>query len=236
MKRFLGIYLGLVAVAAVAVAAVAWAGEREARWRGHGLRKMGLKVYWSLLREDQKAPAKQILSDFLVATAPDHLHAAARLMEYKAQVAAILAPEQRREAWKAGKHWKGLSEDERRAIADRLLDGTDRSLLARRIEMAAGAAPEEQVLLGYQVLDQVYAVVEPELAKRLALTEDQRAKVRTAFDALKADLRPTAVTLARARAEAVRQALDLLDADQRSQVEAWKDDATAKVMEFLRGD
>jgi hypothetical protein len=230
--RVLAVLGGLLLLGAT----VAWAGEQaQTRRRNQGLRAAGLRVYWSLLRDDQREPAREILGDFLVGTQPDRLQASARLVRLKADVAGILTESQRRMAWTARKRFRALAADARRALVDRMLSQTDRAVLASRVERMQAAAPEARVALGIEILGQVGDVLEAEMARTLGLSDRQRAGIRALYDEALAELKPIALRLATAKAEAVARALALLDADQRTKVELWHEDVRAKVLTFLRG-
>jgi len=228
----LAVLAGVVLLGATAASA----GERAAASRrARGLKALGLKVYWSLLREDQKADAKAVLADFLTDTAPDRLSAAARLLRFKADVAAVLTPEQRREAARMKRASQGLAGDERRAVLDRLLEGTDREALAARVERLAGAAPQAKVMTGLEILDQLYDVAEPAIAERLGLSPEQRERIRALYVGLKSDLTPVAVRLETAKAAATAKAVALLDDAQRTKLEQARESIAEKVLAFLRG-
>ena len=86
---------GLAAVLAIALAGaiVALAADRAGGARHErGLRSLGLKAYFGILTEEQKVAAKEIVADHLAATQADRLAAAARFLEYRANVAAVLTP------------------------------------------------------------------------------------------------------------------------------------------------
>ncbi|MHC4472846.1 MAG: hypothetical protein ACYTDY_00700 [Planctomycetota bacterium] len=228
----------LVAVAVVALAgttaAVAAEKYGQARQAG-GLKALGFKVYWSMLDEGQKEQAKTIISDFLAETAPDRLAAFGRLVRFKADVAEVLTVEQRKKAGKIRSAVKKLPEERRKALVDEILDGTDRQALADRVERHASASPEDKVTIGLEILDQLYDVVEPRLAEKLALTKDQRDRIRVLYDGLKRELRPAAVRIEKAKAEASRKGLGILDAEQREKLERFKESVTEKVLAFIRG-
>ena len=230
----------IVAVLAVS-AALLLAGATTASAKGRaarearGLRALGLQAYWSLLREDQKPAARAILGEHLAATAPDRLAAAARLLRFKADVAALLTTEQRKAAARLAQQVRGMSQEDRRDGFDGLLDQTDREALARRAEARVTATPEERVALGLEMLDQMYALVEPTLAERLTLTQEQRTTVRALYEALKTDLQPVGVRLEVAKAEAARAGVALLDAEQKAKFEAFVTDVRERVLGFLRG-
>jgi hypothetical protein len=236
MSKRIHVFLAVLTIVALFGATAAVAGERAAeRRRARGLKALGFKVDWSLLRDDQKDEAKEIIAEFLTDTAPDRLAALGRLVQFKADVAALLTPAQRREAARMHREGKQRTEEERRALADRLLSDTDRQALAARVERLAGATPEQKVTIGVEILDQVVEVIEPKVAERLALTTDQRDRLRTLYEELKVDLRPTAIRLETAKAEAVRQGVALLDDDQRAKLETFRDTVMEKVLAFLRG-
>ena len=99
----------------------------------------------------------------------------------------------------------------------------------------AWAARKSLGALGIEVLGQVGDVMEAEMTRTLGLSDRQRAGIRTLYDEALAELKPIALRLAAARAEAVARALALLDAEQRTKVELWHEDVRAEVLTFLRG-
>lgn len=230
-------WIAAAAIAGVALfATVAWAGERAASARrAHGLKAMGLKIYWSVLRQDQQAEAKAVIEDFLVETAPERLQVVAAWTSFRASVAGVLTPEQRRKAWALKRADRALTDVERRARVEALLETTDRGALADRVSRMPGATLEERAEVSSELLEQFYVALEADVAPRLDLDESQRAAVRTHFDALRADLKRVAPSLADARQAAIQKALAILDEDQRARVKTLGDDALARVLAFIRG-
>jgi hypothetical protein len=221
---------GLVVVTLLA-GATALAGDGLAR----GAKHLGLRACWSLLTAEQKAEAKEILAEHLAATAPDRLVALARVVKFKAEVAAVLTPEQRVQAGKLGWAVRRLPRERKVALLDELLDGTDRTALADRVESLDAAAPADRVKLGLAILDQVVEVLTPKLVEKLALTAEQVEGIRTLYAEAKADLEPVAVRLAKARALAVRRGLSILTGEQRARLTERKEGFLSKVVAFLRG-
>jgi hypothetical protein len=224
----------LAVVLALAGTTVA-VGETRAARAHCGLRAAGLKAYWSVLRQDQKEPAKQLLVDHLAATAPDRMAAAARIMQYRADVAGTLTGDQRREAAAVLRAVGKLPEARRRALLDGILDGMDRASLADRVASLEGAAPEGKVDIVTGILDEVLAAVEVRLAEKLSLTGEQRRSIVALREQLVRDLRPVAVRLAGAREETKRKALALLDDGQRAELESRARDIRERVLAFIRG-
>lgn len=234
MKIHKAFLAGLALVAAAVASSAAFGAGDGWRARG-GLRAIGLKAYWSVLREDQKDEAKEILADFLAATAADRSFATARLLDFRADVLALLGPEQIREAGRLRRAVAGLPRERRIELLDRLLDRTDRSGLADRVERLAGASPEQRVTLGFEILDLLLGAVLEELRPRLSLTAEQQASLRDLYGRLEEEIRPASVRIAAAKAEATRKALSLLDAGQRARLEQIRETVTAKVLGFLAG-
>ncbi len=199
-----------------------------------GIEALERRYYWSLLKADQKKEVEKALGDFLAETSPDRDLAASRLLRWRADAAAILSVDQRKQAGKSGWWLKHLTDPERREALDRLLDGTDREALARRLERLDGAAPEDRVAVGIEVFDQAYDLVEKKATESLALSDDQRTRLRALYGQVKEDLKPIALRLERAKADLRRFGLSLLDADQRAKFDAFHADLKAKVLAFVR--
>jgi hypothetical protein len=226
----------LAGIAAVGLVVVgAGAALAAPHRRGHdGVAALERRYYASLLRPEQRPQAKALLADFLAETAPDRDLAGSRLLRWRGEAAALLTIDQRKDAGGLGAFVAKMDAAARREGLDKLLDGTDREALATRVERLEAAAPDERVTIGLEILDQVYDVYEPVLAKRLTLTDEQRTKLRALFASAKDDLRPIAVRLELARVELYRKALALLDDDQRAKFAAFHADLRAKVLAFLR--
>jgi Spy/CpxP family protein refolding chaperone len=236
MSRRTIVTVALVAVVALAGTTAAVGAEKYGQAkRAGGLKALGFKVYWSLLDSEQKDQAKEIISDFLAETASDRLSALSRLIKYKADVADVLTKEQRRKAGKIRWAVRQLPEEKRKALIDEVLDGTDRQALADRVERHASASPEDKVAIGLEILDQVYEAVEPRLAEKLSLTREQRDRIKELFTELKTDLEPVAIRIEKAKAEAVRKGISILDEEQRGKLEKFKEDVSEKVLAFIRG-
>lgn len=225
-----GVATGIVMLVAGAGAALAQAADRKAG----GIEAIERKFYWSLLHADQKKAVETALADFLAESSPDRDLAASRLLKFRADATTLLSVEQRKDAGRVRWFVKHLTDVERREGLDRFLDGLDREALARRIERLDGASPEDRIAIGIEILDQAYDAGEPKLVEKLKLSEDQRAKLRALYSALKEDLKPIAVRLERAKADLRRTALALLDADQRQRFDAFHADLMAKVLAFVR--
>lgn len=225
--------MGLVLVLGAGTAAATGRFD-DARGKA-GLKALGFKVYWSLLDDGQKAEAKEIVADHLAATGPDRLAAAARLLRYRADVAALLTKEQRAKALKIAFTVKKLPKERRIALLDRLLDKTDRAALANRLEGLIDASPEARVGGGLDVLDQLHALLLAEAATRLGLTADQTARIDALYRELRTDIEPIALRLAQAKDDAVRKGLSILDETQKAKLELVKDAVIEKVLAFLRG-
>jgi len=223
-----------LAVAVLATAAAAGAGAAAAG-RAKGLRGLGLRIYRSVLREDQKPQAKKILADFLVDAAPERLAAFSAWTAYRAEVAAVLTPAQRRKAWALKRKARAWSPDQRRTHVDAALDGTNRGVLADRVAALRTASPESRASIRTEIQDQLYEAIVADLGPRLDLNETQRRTIRARYDAFRERLQPIAKRLAAKRAVAVRKALDLLDADQRERIEVARDTVMEKLLAFLRG-
>jgi hypothetical protein len=227
----------LVGVAAAGLMLVVGAGAALAapHRRGRdGVEALERRYYASLLRADQRPPAKTLLADFLAQTAPDRDLAGARLLRWRGEAAAVLTVEQRKDAGGLAAFVAKMDAAAKREGLDELLDGADREALAKRVERLDAATPDERVAIGLEILEQAYDVCEPVLAKRLTLTDDQRARLRALLASAKDDLRPIAVRLELARVELHRRALALLDDDQRARFAAFHADLRAKVLAFLR--
>jgi len=228
----------LVGIAAVGLVLVAGAGAALAapHRRGRdGVEALERRYYASLLRVEQHAPAKALLVDYLAQTAPDRDLAGARLLRWRGEAAAILTIEQRKDAGALAAFAATMDAAAKREGLDKLLDGTDREALAKRVERLEGATPDERVAIGLEILEQVYDTYEPVLAKRLTLTDDQRTRLRALLASAKDDLRPVAVRLDLAKVELHRRALALLDDDQRAKFAAFHADLRTKVLAFVRG-
>lgn len=229
--------IAFVAVVAVAllVAGTSALAREGARRRAQGWKALGLRAYWSLLSEEQQEQAKTLLIDHLAQTAPDRLSAAARLMRFKADVVTVLTPEQRVVAGRI--HWlsKHRTREERLAAFDQLLEGTDRDALAALVERHVAAAPDAKVAIAFEILDRIWAVLEPKAVEVLGLGDAQQDRIRALYEDLKTDLEPVALRLETAKAEAVRAALAILDDDQRETLERFRTHILEKVLTFLRG-
>ena len=227
----------LAGVAAVGLVLVVGAGAALAapHRRGRdGVEALERRYYASLLRAEQHAPARALLMDFLAQTAPDRDIAGSRLLRWRGEAAAILTVEQRKDAGGLAVLAAKMDAAARREGLDKLLDGTDREALAKRVERLDAATPDERVAIGLAILEQVYDVYEPMLAKRLSLTDDQRTKLRALLAGAKDDLRPIAVRLEVAKVGLHRNALALLDEEQRAKFAAFHADLREKVLAFLR--
>ncbi len=221
-------------VVLLAVAGALLASTADARILGE-VEKLGMKAYWSLLDEGQRAEAKAIAERYLADTAPDRLAVEARVAKYRADVAALLSPEQRREAVRILAAVKRMAPGSRRALLDRLLDRTDRAALAGKVERIASAAAPEQVALGVEVLDDVAEVMLAVFTEKLSLTAEQTSGIRTLYADLKADLLPVAGRLAEAKAAAAREGLALLRPEQKARLDEFRAGLLGKVIAFLRG-
>ena len=226
----------LAVVLALAGTTVAVGGGRWNRAKGPGeLKHLGLKAYWSVLHEDQKESAKAILADHLATVAPDRMATAARLLTYRANVAAALTKEQRIQAADLLKKVGELPAKEKWVLVDRRLGTTDRAALADRVEALEAAGPEARVDLGSEILDQVFEAVEAELAEQISLTAEQRRTISGLRAGLKTDLRPLAIRLATAREETKQKAMALLDSEQRTRLEDLGKGIRARILSFIRG-
>lgn len=222
---------GIAAVGLVIAAGVARAAPRGARGGAEALER---KFYWSLLRADQKREVEKAVADFLAQTAPDRDLAASRMLRLRAEATALLTVEQRKDAGKVAWFVKHLTEAERREGFDRFLDGTDREALARRIERLEGAAPEDRVAIGIEILDQVYDAAEAKLAEALKLSPEQRTGLKALYGQAKEDLKPLAVRIETAKGGLVRTGLALLDEEQKAKFDAFHADLRAKILAFVR--
>jgi hypothetical protein len=230
----------VIAVALVALGSTALAREdgppsARAQAKAHGLEGLGLRAYWSVLREDQKSEAKAIIADHLARTASDRLAALAHCVQFKADVVALLTPEQRKAAWRLARLQRHTPRGERIAALDRLLDGTDRAALADEVESLGSATPEEKVRIGLAIHDRLYGLVEPKVAEALDLTPDQRDRLRDLYEGLKTDLEPIAVRIATAKAEDAQRGMALLDDQQRETLKRFGERVAGKVLTFIRG-
>ena len=202
---------------------------------GDGIKAKMLAYYWSLLRDDQREVVKEAVADHLAATAPDRLRVAARLMELRADVVEVLSPDQRKKAAHLKQVMSRLPRDRRIGVIDRVLDGTDRGLLADRIERAADAGASGKLDLGLSILDQVLEALLLECRTRLDLTADQESRIAAAYERAKTDLRPALLRLSEAKEHLTRTGLGILDDDQRAKLDAAKEKVLSKVTAFIRG-
>ena len=225
---------GLVAV--VAFVGIAATGQKVAEARTkHGLKALGFKVYWTLLTAEQKEQAKEIIADHLADTQADRLRAAARLIEYRADVADVLTKEQREQLARLKKVIRRLPENKRKALLVRFLNRTDRALLATRVESLDGATPEQRVETGLLILDQVHDALKAALVERVSLTEEQARKIDALYSDTKDDLKPIAVRLATQRAAVIEKGIGILTEEQRAKLTKVKETVTEKVLAFIRG-
>ena len=222
--------LGVALLMVLIVTTGAFAGDGKG-----GLKALGMKVYWSLLDAGQKEEAKTIIADHLAETGPDRLRAASRLIRYWADVTEVMTKEQRLKAVRFREVVKKLPKERRIALLNRLLDRTDRAALAGLIEQSSSAAPEDRLEVGIEILDLVHDALLAAGVERWGLTADQTAKIEVLYEEMKQDLRPVALRLARARAEAVRRGTAILDEEQKAKLDTFKDAVLDKVLTFIRG-
>src|SRR5262245_8775704 len=226
----------LASIAAIGLAVVG-AGVAVAGTRGRardGIEAQERRYYASLLRADQRPQAKNLFIDFLAETAPDRDLALARLLTWRADASALLSVEQRKKAAELAWFVRHMDAAARLEGLDKLLDGTDREALARRVERLEGASAEDRVAIGFEIFDQAYDLFEPELSKRLTLSDEQRTKLRALFSKAKDDLRPIALRLEKSKVELRRKALALLDSEQSAKFAAFHADLRAKALQFIR--
>lgn len=219
-----------VAVVLVAGTAVALAGPRFP-----GARETGMRAYWSLLDDAQKAQAKEIAADYLAETAPDLYGLAARVLRLRGDVAAVLTVEQRREAVRLHAERRGWTQTERGARLERLLATMDRDAVARDVERLESAPPEERVTTVLDLLDRFRAAAEPGIVDALKLSADQVARIHALADEAKADVRPVAVRVVAARDAAKAKGLALLDASQRARLDEARATGRGRLLGVLRG-
>jgi hypothetical protein len=223
--------VGLVATAGL-LGIAATGGEAHAASK---LKNLGFKVYWSLLTAEQKEEAKEIIADHLADTATDRLKFAARVLEYKADVADVLTKEQRIALGKYKAVAKRLPERKRKALLVKFLDRLDRALLAERLESLDGATPEDRVAIGVRILDQVHEGLKAALVERIELTDEQARKIDLLWSDVKKDLEPVALRLAKARAAVIEKGTGLLTDEQKTKLEKVKETVAGKVVAFIRG-
>ena len=226
----------VVVVALLAVGTSALARDGAGRTGAdQGWKGLGLRAYWSVLREDQKSEAKAIVADHLARTAPDRWAAAARAVQFRADVAAMLTPVQRKAAGRLAWARRHTPHAKRMVALARLLDETDRTALADEVASLASAAPADKVKIGLGIHGRLFDLVEPKLAVYLDLTSEQRSQLRELYAGLMADLGPIALRLETAKAEDARRGLALLDDEQRATLKDLGAGITEKVLAFLRG-
>jgi hypothetical protein len=224
--------VGTIALLSVAVAL--FATPADARWMGE-LEKLGIKAYWSLLDEGQREQAKALAERYLADTAPDRLAVEARVAKYRADVAALLTPEQRREAVRILAAVKRMAPERRRALLEGLLDRTDRTALAGRVERIASAGPQDKLALGMEILDEVAGAMLAVFTEKLGLSAEQQAGIRALYAGLKADVLPAAGRLSEAKAAATREGLALLRPEQKARFDEFRAGVLSKVLAFIRG-
>ncbi len=199
------------------------------------LKKLGFKFYWSLLDADQQMQAKEIIADHLAKTTADRLAAAALVVKFRADVAALLTLEQIKQAGKIRKVMKTMPRGKRAVVFDRLLGTTDRVAFTDRVSRIVDAGPEDRVRIGIELLDQMVDVYLAEYGPRLKLTREQETRIREHYAALKTDLKPVALRLSTARAKVIEEARAILTDDQRAKVGKFKDTVLQKVLAWLQG-
>jgi hypothetical protein len=229
-RRLLSIGLiGAVLLAGMATLNRAEAGTKKS------LKKLGFRAYWSLLDAGQRQEARKLVVENLIGTAADRLRCAARILEYRADVAEVLTPDQRRKIGKLRHVVRHLPEFRKRRLPSRFLGETDRELLAERIGKMAAAGPEERVDLGFLVHGQLHEAMISALEGRIELSEEQIGRLRDLYADLTEDLRPAAVRIETARQETVRKGLALLTERQREKLERIGKFISDRVLAFVRG-
>ncbi len=233
MKLMKVVLITVVITAVLMSGAVADAGQ-DARSQG-SLKKLGFKFYWSLLDADQQMQAKEIIADHLAKTTADRLAAAALVVKFKADVAALLTLEQIKQAGKIRKVMKTMPRGKRAVVFNRLLGTTDRAAFTDRVARIVDAGPEDRVRIGIELLDQTVDLFLAEYGPRVDLTREQETRIREHYAALKTDLKPVALRLSRARATVIEEALAILTDEQRAKVGKFKDKVLQKILAWLQG-